>query len=235
MDHFGPFQVQRKKEVSGIILICLTSGAVHIKTVESLNDQSHLNALDQFIARHGKPARIRSHNSKTFVFGAKEFESLTKAVTKEKFQNELATNTIKKWGIEFCFNLEYTPEPLLGKNGGRVQEGSTKVNGFGCQGCQADLQALVTILVQAKGLINQGLLVIDDNLRVITPMQLLQPTSSAAFGFETMQSIPRIQEQVRQGVEHFWRHWLLNYLTLMSLERHNKANPKFITWPSATK
>ena len=78
---------------------------------------------------------------------------------------------------------------------------------------------LVTILVRAKGLINQRPLVIDDDLRVITPMQLLQPTSSAAFGFETGQSIPRIKEQVRQVVEHFWSHWLSDYLTLMSVER----------------
>ena len=93
-----------------MLLICLTSGAVHIKPVDSLDVPSHLNALDRFIARRGKPARIRSDNCKTFVGGAKEFEALTKAIANKKFQKELAMNAVKKWGIDFRFNLEYTPE-----------------------------------------------------------------------------------------------------------------------------
>ena len=42
---------------------------------------------------------------------------------------------------------------------------------------------LITILVRKEGIINQRPLVNNDDLQVITPMQLLQPTSSAAFGF----------------------------------------------------
>jgi hypothetical protein len=63
--------------------------------------------------------------------------------------------------------------------------------------------AFATLLVWPDGIINQRPIAIDNDLHVITPMQLLQPASAAAFGFEVGQSIPRIHAQVRQSVEHF--------------------------------
>jgi hypothetical protein len=67
--------------------------------------------------------------------------------------------------------------------------------------------AFAMLLVRAKGIINQRPIAIDDDLHVVTPMQLLQPASAAAFGFKVGQSIPRIHAQVRQSVEHFWKLW----------------------------
>jgi hypothetical protein len=81
--------------------------------------------------------------------------------------------------------------------------------------------------VRAKGIINQRPIAIDDDLRVITQMQLLQPASAVAFGFEVRQSVPRIHEQVPQSVEHFWRLWWTHYLTQRSAERLAKGNAKF--------
>jgi hypothetical protein len=50
MDHFGPFEVQRAKKVWALLLICLTTGAVHCEPVDTLSVNSHLNALDRFVA-----------------------------------------------------------------------------------------------------------------------------------------------------------------------------------------
>jgi hypothetical protein len=58
-------------------------------------------------------------------------------------------------------------------------------------------------------------------------MQLLQPASAAAFGFEVGQSIPSIQAQVRRFVEHFWKLWRMHYLAQHSAERLEKGNAKF--------
>jgi hypothetical protein len=58
-------------------------------------------------------------------------------------------------------------------------------------------------------------------------MQLLQPASAVAFGFEVGQSVPRIHAQVRQSVEHFWKVWRTHYLTQHSAERLAKGNAKF--------
>ncbi len=58
-------------------------------------------------------------------------------------------------------------------------------------------------------------------------MQLLQPASAAAFGFEVGQSIPRIHTQVCQSVEHFWKLWRTHYLAQHSAERLAKGNAEF--------
>jgi hypothetical protein len=55
MDHFGPFEVQRAKKVWALLLICLTTSAVHCEPVDTLSVDSHRNALDRFVARRGKP------------------------------------------------------------------------------------------------------------------------------------------------------------------------------------
>ncbi len=72
MDHFGPFEVQRAKKVWALLLICLTTGAIHCELVDTFSVDSHLNALDRFVARRGKPRRIRSDQGRTFVGGAKD-------------------------------------------------------------------------------------------------------------------------------------------------------------------
>jgi hypothetical protein len=54
----GPFDVQRAKKVWGLLLICLTTGAVHLEPVDNFTVQGHLSALDRFIARGGKPTKI---------------------------------------------------------------------------------------------------------------------------------------------------------------------------------
>jgi hypothetical protein len=87
--------------------------------------------------------------------------------------------------------------------------------------------ALATLLVRAEGIINQRPIAIDDDLRVITRMQLLQPASAAAFGFKVGQSVPRINEQVRQSVEYFWKLRRTHYLTQHSAERLAKGNGRF--------
>jgi hypothetical protein len=90
MDHFGPFEVRQAKKVWALLLICLTAGAVHCEPVDTLSVDSHLNALDRFVARRGKPKRICSDQGRTFVQGAKEHEELTKTLAEKNFQGQLA-------------------------------------------------------------------------------------------------------------------------------------------------
>jgi hypothetical protein len=84
-----------------------------------------------------------------------------------------------------------------------------------------------TLLIRAEGIINQRPIATYDDLRVITPMQLLQPASAAAFGFKVGQSVPRSNEQVRQSVEYFWKLWRTHYLAQHLAERLAKGNAKF--------
>jgi hypothetical protein len=226
MDHFGLFEVQRAKKVWALLLICLTTGAVHCELVDTLSVDSHLNALDRFVARRGKPRRIRSDQGRTFIGGAKDHQELTKALAEKNFQGQLAKEAKKQWGIEFVFNIEYTPHHR-GRWERMVKEFKRIIAKVVDSVSRMTYNVFATLLVHAKGIINQRPMAIDDDLKVITPMQLLQPASAAAFGFEVGQSVPRIHEQVRQSVEHFWRLWRTHYLTQCSAERLAKGKAKF--------
>ncbi len=204
MDHFGPFEVQRAKKVWALLLICLTTGAVHCEPLDTLSVGSHFNALDRFVARRRKLKRIRSDQGRTFNGGAKDHQELTKALAEKNFQGQLAEEVKKRWGIEFVFNVEYMPH-----HGGRwermVKEFKRIVAKAVDSVARMTYDTFATLLSRAKAIINQPPIAIDNDLRVITPMQLLQPASAVAFGFEVGQSVPCIHAQVRQSVEHFWK------------------------------
>jgi hypothetical protein len=136
------------------------------------------------------------------VGGAKEHQELTKVLAEKSFQGQQAEEAKKRWGIEFVFNVEYTPH-----HGGRwervVKEFKRIIAKAVDSVARMTYDAFAMLLLRAEFIINQRPIAIDDDLRVITPMQLLQPASAAAFGFEVGQSVPRINEQVHQSLEHF--------------------------------
>jgi hypothetical protein len=226
MDHFGPFEVQRAKKVCALLLICLTRGAIHCEPVDTLSINSHLNTLDRFVARQGKPRRICRDQGRTFVGGAKEHQELTKVLAEKSFQGQLAKDAKKRWGIEFVFNVEYTPH-----HGGRwermVKEFKRIITKAVDSVARMKYDAFTTLLVRAEGIINQRPIAIDEDLWVITQMQLLQPASASTFGFKVGQSVLRINEQVRQSVEYFWKLWRTRYLTQHATERQTKGNARF--------
>jgi hypothetical protein len=226
MDHFGPFEVQRVKKVWALLLISLTTGAVHCEPVDTLSVDSHFNALDRFVARRGKPRRICSDQGRTFVGGAKHHQELTRVLAERVFQGQLAEEAKKRWGIEFVFNVKYTPHHG-GRWEGMVKEFKRIVAKAVDSVARMTYDAFTTLLVRAEGIINQHPIAINDDLRIVTPMQLLQPSSAAAFGFEVGQSIPRIHAQVRQSVEYFWKLWRTHYLGQHSAEGLAKGNAKF--------
>jgi hypothetical protein len=160
------------------------------------------------------------------VGGAKEHQELTRVLAERSFQGQLAEEAKKRWGIKFVFNVEYTPH-----HGGRWERMMKEFKRIVAKAVDSvakmTYDAFTTLLVRAENIINQRPIAIDDDLRVITPMQLLQPASSAAFGFKVGQCIPRIHEQVRQSVEYFWRLWRTHYLTQHAAKRLAKGNARF--------
>ncbi len=226
MDHFGPFEVQRVKKVWALLLICLTTGAVHCELVDTLSVDSHLNALARFVARRGKARRICRDQGRTFVGGAKEHQELTKVLAEKGFQGQLTEEAKKRWGIKFVFNVNYTPH-----HGGRwermVKEFRRIIPKAVDSIARIRYDAFATLLARAEGIINQRPIAINDDLRVITPMQLLQPASADAFGFKVGQSVTRINEQVCQFVEYFWKLWRMHYLMQHAAERLVKGNARF--------
>ena len=76
VDYFGPSEVKLLRTMKRwcCLFTCLTTRAIHIEVVRSLDTNSCLVAINRFIARRGKPATIISDNGRNFVGSARELK-----------------------------------------------------------------------------------------------------------------------------------------------------------------
>ena len=75
VDYFGPLYVPVRRSTEkrwGLLFTCLTTRAVHLETVPSLETSSCVTGIERFIARRGTPSTIWSDNGTNFV-GAEKF------------------------------------------------------------------------------------------------------------------------------------------------------------------
>ena len=98
VDYFGPFGMKFMRKIMKIwccFFTCLTTRAVHIEVVPSLEAETCLTAITRFIARRGKPATILSDNGTNFVGAAKERRDCIKAWNLSDIEMSLVQKDIK--------------------------------------------------------------------------------------------------------------------------------------------
>ncbi len=84
IDCFGPYAVRTGRHSEkkwGIIFKCLTTRAVHIDILHSLETDSFLMALRRFMARQGKPHELLSDQGTNFRGGERELREAFTALT----------------------------------------------------------------------------------------------------------------------------------------------------------
>lgn len=97
MDCFGPFTVKlgrRSEKRWGILFKCLTTRAVHIDLLSSLDTDSFLMSLRRFISRRGKPSELLSDQGTNFKGGERELQQSFTSMC-PTLQKELAKQQIK--------------------------------------------------------------------------------------------------------------------------------------------
>ena len=75
VDYFGPFLVPIRRSTEkrwGFLFTCLTTRAVQIEVVPSLDTSSCVMGVERFISRRGTPTNIMSDNGTNFVGAQKE-------------------------------------------------------------------------------------------------------------------------------------------------------------------
>ena len=75
VDYFGPFHVTIRRSSEkrwGFLFTCLTTRAIHIELVPSMDTSSCVMAIERFISRRGTPSIIWSDNGTNFVGAKKE-------------------------------------------------------------------------------------------------------------------------------------------------------------------
>ncbi|XP_022103013.1 uncharacterized protein LOC110985885 [Acanthaster planci] len=106
VDCFGPFSVsigRRHEQRWGIIWKCLTTRAVYLDLLESLDSDAFLLAFSRFRSRRGTPHEILCDNGTNFKGGQTEMTNAFKAMT-PSLQEKLA-----KHRVHFKFNPPTAP------------------------------------------------------------------------------------------------------------------------------
>ena len=117
VDLFGPFvNKEGHKELKryGGLFACLSSKAIHIETVASLNTDSFILCLRRFIGRKRNIRRLRSDNGSNIVGASSEFKKAFGEMDQQKINDFMRDN-----GVEWML---WKQNPPSASNMGRVWE-----------------------------------------------------------------------------------------------------------------
>ena len=110
VDNVGPLYVPVCRSTEkrwGFLFTCLTTRAVHLETVPSLDTSSCVMGIERFIARRGTPSTIWSDNGTNFVGAEKEL------LARIKCWNDMAPTIFAHKVVAWSFNPPGAP-----RNGG---------------------------------------------------------------------------------------------------------------------
>lgn len=243
IDFFGPFHVKRGRgteKVYGCIFVCLTSRAIHIEDVGSLETDAFIQALRRFICTRGAAKEIWSDNGTNFTGGEKELRLAIRELDQTVVQRSMHEKEVewycqpfKKWHFQppTASHMSGVWERLI-----RSVRGTMKAI-LGHPSALVTRETLRTVFAETMGILNSRPLCpsSDDpnDLEPITPSHLLQQRQGmslppGAFEEEDLHS----RKQWRRGQvlsNHFWTRWLREYLPLLQerkkwvLKRRNLA------------
>ena len=107
VDYFGPFYVTVRRTTEkrwGFLFTCLTTRAVHVEIVTSMDTSSCVMGVERFVSRRGTLAMIWSDNGTNFIGAEKE---LRESIEKWNVVNIAAELAYK--GIKWRFNPPSAP------------------------------------------------------------------------------------------------------------------------------
>ncbi|XP_022519806.2 uncharacterized protein LOC111190345 [Astyanax mexicanus] len=220
VDCFGPYIIKigrRTEKRWGIVFKCLTTHAVHLDLLTSMDTDAFLMALRRFIARRGKPHELLADQGTNFKGGSSELQEAFKALTPE-LQAQLASQQ-----IDFKFNPPHAPH-----FGGSWEREIRSIKSalhttLGAQSVSEDV--LMTVLVEVEGIINSKPLgytssdIADPD--PITPNMLLMgrrdPSLPQVIYAETEILSRRRWRQCQALIDQFWTKYIKSYLPSLQI------------------
>ncbi|XP_060081073.1 uncharacterized protein LOC132560424 [Ylistrum balloti] len=93
MDLFGPFYIKEgRKELKrySVLFTCMSSRAIHLKTANSLDTSSFINALRRFLSIRGPVRQLRSDRGTNFVGAERELKEVLLELDDQALQRYLS-------------------------------------------------------------------------------------------------------------------------------------------------
>ena len=216
VDVFGPYYVKNaRSEIKryGCVFTCMTTRAIHIEVLNSLESSCFINALRRFSCRRSSPRKIISDNGTNLKAADAELKKALK---------DLSESNIKQYAVNMGIDWEFIPpssphwggawERMVGliKNALKsVITISTKLND----------EILLTLMCEVENVVNNRPLcrLSDDpnDFNPLTPNHLLIMQSGAVLPpgvFDRDDAYRRIWRHVQSLVDQFWRKWVNLYL-----------------------
>ena len=217
VDLFGPFSVKRGRGTAvrhACLFTCLTSRAIHVEVVHSLDADSFLLALQRFTSRRGCVKVMRSDNGRNFVRAEKEMrENL-----QQWSENTRVLQHLRAEGIDWRFN-----PPYASAHGGvweRQIRTVRKVLAGLCKEQTMTEESFPTFMCMAENIINNRPITTvsmdPSDLELLTPNHLLLHRADnmppGVFGGEEDLYARKRYKQVNYLADIFWRRWIKEYL-----------------------
>ena len=215
-DAFGPFLVKvNRSEVKryGLLLVCMSSRAVGVEMLYSLNTSSCINALRRFIARRSQPDVIMSDQGTNFIGADRELKSAVKELDTQKLQNFITDKNIQ-W--------EFIPPNASHWAGAweRLVGVVKKVfKGILPVGTKLTDEILLTLFSEAEYIVNtRPLTKVSDNPDDPTPLRpidllIYNPPVSSPMGLFTSDDQYRsVWKHTQHLTDQFWKKFVKLYL-----------------------
>lgn len=235
-DIAGPVLVKLTRNVRAkryiFVYSCLTTRAIHLELIESLDSNSTLLALQSVITLRGAPERIVTDNGTNFVGSNNKMKNEV-----EIWNRKLEAKGIIKKPIEWDFGPARAPhmqgaveslirlvKTAMKKVLYMLRTKTEVLNDFALRG----------ILMEVAGLLNNRPLTLapmeDLNNEFLTPNCFLMLRSNfqeIPYSDDKMHHITKNWEDVKQFTKILWKNWLMSYLpTLLEREKwHDKVEP----------
>ncbi|XP_057688209.1 uncharacterized protein LOC130913548 [Corythoichthys intestinalis] len=230
VDCFGPMLVKvarRHEKRWGIIFKCLTTRAVHLDLLQSMDADAFLMALRRFIARRGVPAELWSDQGTNFKGGERELGEAFAGMA-PALQRRLASQ-----GIGFCFG------PPAAPHFGGVWEREIRSvkaalhTGVGAQPVHEDV--LLTVLLEVESILNSKPLgyVSSDvaDIDPVTPNTLLMGRPDGSLPqvvYPETETLSRKRWRHSQVLaDQFWSRYIKEYLPTQHIrQKWHSATPE---------
>ena len=231
LDVFGPWAVTARRTRGGLaesrrwalLLTCMSTRAVHIEVLESMDTSSYINALRRLFAIRGPAKQLRSDCGTNFVGACNELK-----LGKER-QDTGIHQYLNEQGCTWEFNPPHAShmggawERMIGV-ARRILDSILLQN----KSSQLSHEVLCTYLAEVTAIINARPLVPvstdPDSPFILTPTMLL--TQKSPSGDFTHKDLFKSQwRQVQSLASKFWSRWNREYLpTLQSRRKWTKSH-----------